>query len=469
MERLRVLALDHYFDQDLRALEAHPRLHVRRFPYQRLRGPALRMLGAGVATQLDTFNRPELDPRRRRYAAWLADELRRLYLEQAFDVIVLPSDTFFYVRSLPDAAHALGIPVVVVQKETTVATGTMQVHSANIGAAAPFIADFMTVCSERHREFWLRAGADRSLIEVTGQPRFDIYAGQGRRQPSSRRRVLFLSYALDAYVPRVGDRPRPATWRQLRDETERVLLNATRSGSCEVLVKCHPQQDQRAEEARLAHRAGPSWRRGLSVARVDADTRRLILAADVVVGFQTTALYESVAARKHVIYAAWGDEYDRFRKRLIPFEAAPEACLRRASSAEDLATLLEDSQATPDTACAAWYEQALGHIDGGATERVAARLESVTTAWPPAADRLDLELGRRRFAASLLARSVAAEAVWAVAAPVAHFTSQQRRVARRREEARQGRAMATATLRRPGLKAATQRRIHSADARTSDE
>jgi hypothetical protein len=447
MEKLRVLALDHYFDQDLRALEAHPRLLVRRFPYQRLRGPALRMLGAEVATQLDTFNRPELEPRRRRYAGWLADEVRRLYLEQAFDVIVLPSDTFFYVRSLPDAAHALGIPVVVVQKETTVAVGTMQVHSANIGTEAPFSADFMTVCSERHLEFWLRTGANRSLIEVTGQPRFDIYAAPRRLQPSSRRRILFLSYALDAYVPRAGNQPRPTTWMQLRDETETVLLNAIRSGSVDVLVKCHPQQDQRAEEARLARRAGPSWRRGLSLARVDADTRRLILGADVVVGFQTTALYESVAARKHVVYAAWGDAYDRFRERLIPFEAAPTGCLRRASSAGDLAALLEDSQATPDTGCAAWYEQALGHIDGGATERVAARLEAVVSTWPAAADRLDLELGRRRFAASLLARSVAAEAVWTIAAPVAHFTSQQRRVARRREEARQGRAMATTTLR----------------------
>ena len=30
MERLQVLALDHFFDQDLRALEAHSRLNVRR-------------------------------------------------------------------------------------------------------------------------------------------------------------------------------------------------------------------------------------------------------------------------------------------------------------------------------------------------------------------------------------------------------------------------------------------------------
>lgn len=203
MQRLRVLALDHFFDQDLRALEAHPRLSVRRFPYQRLRGPALRILGNDVATGLDTYNRADLEPARRRYAAWLVDEVRRLYLEQAFDVIVLPSDTFFYVRSLPDAAHALGIPVVVVQKETTVSVGTMQQHSADMRVAAPFLSDFMTVCSERHKEFWLRAGTDGSLIQVTGQPRFDMYARQQAGPSRPRPRVLLLSYALDAYVPRV--------------------------------------------------------------------------------------------------------------------------------------------------------------------------------------------------------------------------------------------------------------------------
>ncbi|MGA7988065.1 MAG: hypothetical protein WCB51_06665 [Candidatus Dormiibacterota bacterium] len=447
---VRILALDHYFEQDLRALEAHPRLSVRRFPYQRLRRPALRMLGGDVATGLDIYNRPGLAAARRRYAAWLADEVRRLYLEQAFDVIVLPSDTFFYVRSLPQAAHALGIPVVVVQKETTVAVGTMQAHSALIRSAAPFISDFMTVCSDRHREFWLRAGAEPALIEVTGQPRFDIYAAPGSRARLSLHRVLFLSYALDAYVPRVGSEARPSTWKQLRDETEAVLLNAARDGGCEVIVKCHPQQNVRAEEERLARAAGTLWGKHFSIAKPDADTRTLIATADIVVGFQTTALYESVAARKSVIYAAWGDQYERFRERLIPFESAPGGCLRRASSAEELARFLDGTVPDPDVPCAPWYEEALGHIDGHATDRVADRLEAVAEAWPAGAARTGLERGRRRYAAGLLARSMAAEAVWTLATPAARLAGQQRRVARRRNDARQGRTMATATLRRRG-------------------
>jgi hypothetical protein len=450
MERLRVLALDHYFDQDLLALEAHPRLSVRRFPYQRLRGPALRILGNEVATGLDTYNRPGLAAARRRYGTWLAREVRRLYLEQAFDVIVLPSDTFFYVRSLPEAAHALGIPVVVVQKETTVSVGTMQEHSALMRSAAPFIADFMTVCSERHMEFWLRVGAERARIEVTGQPRFDLYAAQNVRPPSPRPRVLFLSYALDAYVPRVGREPRSTTWRQLRDETEAVLLKAVGSGSCQVLVKCHPQQNQAAEKTRLARRSGSLWGHHFSVAGADADTRLLILDADVVVGFQTTALYESVAAKRAVIYAAWGAEYARLRDRLIPFETAPAGCLSSAASPDALARLLESTVPSHDAPCSDWYGQALGHIDGHASERVAARLHEVAAAWPAGSDRLAMERGRRRFAAGLLARSVAAEAVWTIATPAARLAGQQRRVARRRNDARQGRGMATATLLRGG-------------------
>ena len=34
---------------------------VRRFPYQRLRGPALRILGSAVATSLEAYNRTDLE------------------------------------------------------------------------------------------------------------------------------------------------------------------------------------------------------------------------------------------------------------------------------------------------------------------------------------------------------------------------------------------------------------------------
>jgi CDP-Glycerol:Poly(glycerophosphate) glycerophosphotransferase len=446
MKRVRVLALDHFFDQDLRSLESVPQLDVRRFPYQRLRRRALRIMGDPVGRGLVAYNDPALAHARGRYAAWLAREVQRLYLEKPFDVMVLPSDTFFYVRTLPAAVHRLGVPVVVVQKETTISQATMETFSREVGAAAPFISDFMTVCSERQREFWVRAGADAGVIEVTGQPRFDVYATAKEESPSTPRHVLFLTYALDAYVPGAGRGDGSPAWQSLREETEAALLDQVRAGACEVVVKCHPQQDRAAEARRLAALAGPLWKRGISIAAQDADTRDVIMAADVVVGFQTTALYEAVAARRNVIYAAWGDAYERHRAGLIPFDSAPSGCVRHAQSQDELRALLTAPPPPHLESCEPWYEEALGVVDGKSADRVAARLTAIATAATPTELRNDLDRRRRRYAIGLLARAGAAEAVWTAALPAAAVTGQQHRVAARRRRARDDRRIATRTL-----------------------
>ncbi len=448
MDRVRVLAMDHFSDQDLRALEADPRLDVRRFPYQRFRQPAIRIMGRAVARGLHAYNNPDIAAARLRYAAWLQREVERLFLERAFDVILLPSDTFFYVRSLPGAAHALGIPVVVMQKETTISVHTMEEHSQEMRIEAPFVADWMTVCSERHREFWMRAGADGALVEVTGQPRFDIYASRRTRPPSARRRILFLTNELDAYVPGVGQGMGLRTWEPLRDATEAALFDAVRQGTCEVLVKIHPQQNHRVELARIAHRSGDRWQHGVEVAPPDADTRELIVRADFVVGFQSTALYEAVAAGRPVIYAAWGDEYERFRSGLIPFDQAASACVHHATSAGELATLLSEDMPAAGVGCTAWYEEALGPVDGQATDRVARRLMSLAAAWSPTLRRRELERRRTRFAVGLLARALIAQTVWTVAIPVANAAGESRRVGMRRRRASEKRRLAIGTLRR---------------------
>ena len=398
MKPVRVLALDHYFDQDLRALEAHPGLEVRRFPYRRLRTPAMRIMGQDVASGLQAYNQPGLLAARGRYAAWLAREVRRLYLEWAFDVMVLPSDTFFYVRHLPVAVHRLGLPVVVVQKETTVSQPTMDVFSREVGVEAPFVSDFMTVCSERQREFWIRAGTDSDRIEITGQPRFDVYASKSTTGPSPHRRVLFLTYALDAYEPGVGRGKGLRTWQPLRDATEDALLEVVRTGTFDVVIKCHPQQNRRAAGERFARLAGAEWGRSVILADANADTRKLIIGADVVVGFQTTALYEAVAAHRTVIYAAWGDAYEQHRGGLIPFHEAPPSCVRHATSPDVLIAMLNDDLADSASDCGAWVENALGPVDGHATDRVADRLAAVSTAWTATKERQGLDRRRRRFA-----------------------------------------------------------------------
>ena len=402
-------------------------------------------MGKKAGAGLRAYNDPGLAAARGRYAAWLAREVRALYLERAFDILVLPSDAFFYVRTLPAAAHRLGIPVVVVQKETTVSQATMESFSKEVAAEAPFISDFMTVCSDRQREFWIRAGAESERIEVTGQPRFDVYAASG--PPAASHHVLFLTYALDAYVPGAGRGKGLRTWESLRNATETSLIDLARDAHYDVVIKCHPQQDRAAEERRLASLAGATWNHNVRLADQDADTRQLILAANTVVGFQTTALYEAVAARRNVIYAAWGPEYQQYRSGLIPFHAAPRGCVRHAESGAMLTAMLTDQVAEQASGCAEFYEEALGPVDGHATDRVADRLSAIASMWSATDDRRSLERRRRTFAVTLLARSLAAEAMWTAAIPAANIFGMQRRVSIRRRRASGARAMASATLR----------------------
>ena len=168
------------------------------------------------------------------------------------------------------------------------------------------------------------------------------------------------------------------------------------------------------------------------------------------VGFQTTALYEAVAARRQVIYAAWGEAYEEYRNGLIPFHEAPHECVVHAESGQMLAAMLTDNGTPPAEGCASWYETALGSVDGHATDRVAGRLAVIAAEWSATDERRALDVHRRRYALGLLARSLAAGALWTAVVPVAHLAGEQRRVAVRRQRASEGRAMASSTLRRQG-------------------
>jgi hypothetical protein len=128
-----------------------------------------------------------------------------------------------------------------------------------------------------------------------------------------------------------------------------------------VTVKKHPQQslaeDWTGTNVRHANRL--------------ADTRLLIVEADVVVGFQTTALYEAVVAGKPTIYAAWGEVFENNKESLIRFDLASEL-VTHAKSPEQLRELLskrtEDLPKASEVGLRLVFEE-LGPIDGKATER----------------------------------------------------------------------------------------------------
>ena len=382
---VRVLALDHLSVQDREALirVSGNRFQWRVIPYWRLRNGANRVFPPKVQEGLAPYARPELEPERTRFTDWLRRELGRLYVEWPFDIVVLPSDALYYVRPLPEIAHDVGASVIVVQKETTITDETIRWHAPDVEAHAPFISDWMTVCSERHKRFWVQAGANASLIEVTGQPRFDIYAAptdvgwSDVGVAAAPRTVLFLSYERDAYL--LHEQDRREGWERLRSETEAALSKAAAHG-WRVLVKPHPLQDWDEERRRLEASA-PGMRIELVLA--DTDTRRLILLADAVVGFQTTALCEAMVAGKPIAYTAWTPLYERVAAQLIPFENRPDL-LDVIRGPDELEAWLREPPSPSAEMLARrgpFVEEMLGPIDGQASERTLAAIERVAGAW----------------------------------------------------------------------------------------
>jgi hypothetical protein len=352
---MRLLVLNHYFDQDIQALQAAggDAVQWRVWPYHQLRWEALRVFPERVAGSLEAYAADDMAERRREFAAVFDRLLHEQFMRFPFDAFVVPSDIFFYVRPAPDACHRLGVPFFVAQKETTIAEYTMIEFAAQVALYAPPLHDHMTVCSERHKEYAVRAGADPGTITVTGQPRFDFYAGLPHRRAG--RTILFLSYHVGAYHRDEGIRP---VWQTLHRETEAGLEELSREG-WRVLVKPHPQQ------------VPPALQPGLELVPASADTRELIADADVVVGFQTTALFEAMLARKPVLYTAWDPEAVRLGTDLIPF-ADWEAGITVLRSAADLAPAVR-AAAPPDEAAMTFRREVvaefLGPVDGRASQR----------------------------------------------------------------------------------------------------
>lgn len=391
--------MDHYFSQDIEALRrAAPGIEINTMSFGELRDEALRVMPPAVADGLEAFAAPDNEAGRRRYAGRLRQILEDRFTRAPFDALVVPSDTFFYVRAAPQVAHDLGVPFVVVQKETTISEHTMRHHSEEVRRFAAPLADLMTVCSERHREFWLRAGGDGDRIVVTGQPRFDFYfepeawpAPDAADGPT----VLFLSYQADAYHPDEGRGG--SAWEPLHRQTEEGLHELARRG-WRVLIKPHPQQSAQGMRD-WRRRAGELWGRRVTLVHGDADVRRLIVTADVIVGFQSTALLEAMLAGRPAVYTGWDRDAAAIASELIPFaDWEPEiAVVRDPAELAAAVAGLRGTVCQPDalTRRRAIAEHYLGPLDGGASRRTLDLVTAEAEGWAARRGEAQLVLRRR--------------------------------------------------------------------------
>lgn len=383
-ESVKVLVLDHHFRQDIEALSeaSGPDDLIRVVGAEAFASVARKIFPPDVfGADYSRYHAPELAAERVEYRCRARRLLFELYQTFSFDVFVVPSDIYFYIRDVIEAVRDLGLPTVAVQKESGVSAQSFVQEAADLRKWFPFSGDVMTVCSERSREFWLAAGVREDRILVLGQPRFDVYrngssnsidplASLGVDRTGGRPVLLFLSYSLDAYAETRSLDGMHRPWETLHEETEQILLQLAREGRYTVLIKPHPQQDAvqlGALHERLAELPN------VTVLPGNLDTRHLIMTSDVVVGFQTTAIAEAMIAGKRVVYTFWTAAAERAKPLLLPFHEMGD-CIDVATSAADLDNRLRRPAppVTDDVASrrARYCEPYMGSVDGHAARRV---------------------------------------------------------------------------------------------------
>jgi hypothetical protein len=360
---MRFLAFDHFFWQDLDEIEANLGRDdsLVRISYLRWHRVARSFFPDSAFHGIENAFSVDLDDAWNRYRNWVDKEVHWIIAAYQPNLFIVPSDSFFYLRPIIESFKKLDLKTYVLQKETTISPLVMEEHSQIIGRFVPFMSDHMSVCSHRHKEFWLKASTEPSLITVTGQPRFDFYA-RPRIELKSKplKKLLYLSYDDSAYLPSDLGHGFTDSWLTQRQETECVISEM--SLQWDVTVKTHPQQEN-----------AENWL-GSNVIHADrfTDTRHLIAEADVLVGFQTTAIYEGALAGKPVIYAAWGEIFEANKSTLIRFDLSP-GLVNHAKSPKELKEMLENPEGLLKVASEGGLEVAvteLGPVDGNASQRV---------------------------------------------------------------------------------------------------
>jgi len=147
-----------------------------------------------------------------------------------------------------------------------------------------------------------------------------------------------LSYDLDAYTEEMIDGKVSEPWKQLHDETIDVLFEISKLDKYNIYIKPHPQYHGTYLKKLVDE---SQYYPNISIVPNSADARLLITQNDIIVGFQTTALFEAMIIGKKIVYTFWTESVNILKNRLLKFHEFDE-CISVSKSKLELKSLLLD-------------------------------------------------------------------------------------------------------------------------------
>ena len=311
-------------------------------------------------------------------AAFITGFARRLRRDTGLDALITPSDTSYYIRPLIEELHALGVPTIVQCKEgTLVSSAVTDDYMALLKARYPPIAEQFYLWNEDHEQFWRRVGVPEHRLRTLGQPRSDFFFHRDR-WPSkasmglseTKRLIVVFTYQANAYLS-VDPKDRP--WQDLRDDMHRSVIEFARERSdVEVVIKAHPQQ---ADLAEVVAEFSVDPLPNVTLVTGAQRAHHLMVHADVIIGFQSTAMIEAMFTHKPLLYVGWGEHHDQLGDKLIPlFRSGGCEAPQTRTELDRMLRLAIDGGLPPSVemmrARKAFTDRYFFNADGHASERI---------------------------------------------------------------------------------------------------
>lgn len=346
---LRVLVINHHFDQDIEALLNGCGGHASFFVVKCMPFFNQALLYFQTDAERDGIIPYPALPSKVKNA--YRDLCRSLFKDLQeifpFELVVMPSDSFWWIREFLEVVKENGVKRIVLDKEGTISPYYFEVHSKEIQEKFPFMSDYLLVWSDRQKRYWMKSGAPEKAIKIVGQPRSDFFFHPERWMSREdlglgdyKKVVLFFTFDVNAYIhifPAEEVKREGYSWLTLRNDLNSALRDfASRNPDVCVLVKVHPQQSDIEFMRRFVKESNLP---NLKLAEGASLSSQLIVNADLIIGFQTTALIEAMLTEKPIFYAAWGATEQKLRKELIPFHET-SGLERIASPAELIEKIL---------------------------------------------------------------------------------------------------------------------------------
>ncbi len=277
------------------------------------------------------YSKSKYEKEKQRYRALCKQIIQGIHDRWRIDAIVSGSAGDTWCKEAIVAARELGIPWVVLHREAVVLPANFDYMPDHFKRYYPFDVDLYLTASQDHAALFHACGLDWDRLRIVGEPRSDFWSApdlwKSRREvhpdiQEDKILLLYFGFGPLTYLGKTRFPHEQRDWRNLVIDHERILteIAATYSERLQIVWKGGHTGDVNSA---LGQRLQDRGIENVLLLSSAYSAQELLTNADIIVGFQSTALLEAMFTSRPIVYGGWGELHDELVDRLLPLHQTP--------------------------------------------------------------------------------------------------------------------------------------------------